>query len=54
MTKKKTKKSNIQKLCITRDHRDSKRNTFSIKVGKLLYNPINFILGLGTQKEAYK
>lgn len=26
----------------------------SIKAGKLLYNPINFILGLGTQKQAYR
>lgn len=24
----------------------------SVKAGKLFYNPINFILGLGTQKQA--
>jgi hypothetical protein len=26
----------------------------SMKAGKLLYNPINFILGMGTQKQAYR
>lgn len=26
----------------------------SMKAGKVLYNPINFILGLRTQKQAYR